>query len=476
MPKRTALLDDFALTPEECEGIIRAIPGLVVVDGDGRIRYIDESVVEEVENLRILDSPDCYVGKMIDEVHPTSKVMEVIRRGKAEKAAFYFEGGDTSVTHIIPIYRNGELANVIDFDIFENDEEIKAFVRKVFEFEKQGLLHLSDREPESPDADGSMKYTVSDIIGNSEKIRALKQQIFNVAEGNSTILINGETGSGKELVAHAIHSLSARKHAPFIEVNCAAIPEPLFESELFGYEGGSFTGAASGGKSGKFMMADKGTIFLDEIDQIPYHIQPKLFRVLQESEIDRIGSKPIPIDVRIIATTNKNLKQLVNNNQFREDMYYRLNVVSIDVPPLRERREDIPLIAQTLLKQLNSKLNRNTASIADETYRLFEQYHWPGNVRELANVLERAMNNCKDESLKPAHLGKFLADIMRGSPADADTGSVHTLSDILAATERSAIERALRVNDGNKTKAAELLAITRPSLYYKMKKYGIQED
>lgn len=253
-----------------------------------------------------------------------------------------------------------------------------------------------------------MKYTISDILGESSAIDDLKKRLFHMADSDSTVLIEAETGCGKELVAHAIHNLSKRRKNPMIEINCAAIPENLFEAELFGYEEGSFTGAKRGGKEGKLELAEKGTLFLDEVDKMPYNMQPKLLRVLQEKEFSRIGGKMKKMDVRIIAASNRNLLSLVREGKFREDLYYRLNIIRMSIPPLRERKEDIPILVRQEINEMNRKLNKNINGISPQVMRLFNNYSWPGNVRELKNIIERAMNMCLGNRIELNDLGDFV--------------------------------------------------------------------
>jgi len=252
------------------------------------------------------------------------------------------------------------------------------------------------------------KYSLDQIIGNSAKIKKMKEMIVKAAQTKSTVLIFGETGTGKELVAHAIHQQSRRNYQPFVRVNCAAIPGELLESELFGYEEGAFTGAKRGGKVGKFELANFGTLLLDEINQMPLYMQSKLLRVIQEKEIERLGgNRPIEIDVRRIFTTNQNLAELVQQNKFREDLYYRINVVSIDIPPLRERIEDIPMLVRFFIAKINKELGLSISGIDKKVLKLFMAYDWPGNIRELENAIERAANLALQGNLKLEHFENF---------------------------------------------------------------------
>ena len=254
--------------------------------------------------------------------------------------------------------------------------------------------------------------SIASIIGKSPQILDLKQAILKIAPRNTTVLLTGETGTGKELFAQALHQGSLRRFKPFVKVNCAAIPENLLESELFGYAEGTFTGGKKGGYLGKFAIADGGTVFLDELAEMPLALQAKLLRFLQEHEIQRLGeSMPRRVNVRVVAATNANLPQLVKYQKFRSDLYYRLNVVSLDIPPLRNRREDIPLLCQSFLKPLNAEFDYRVYRLSDEVKQLFDIYPWPGNVRELHNVLEAAFHLFDGgQEIKLEHLPQYLRE------------------------------------------------------------------
>ena len=293
-------------------------------------------------------------------------------------------------------------------------------------------------------------------------------------ESSSTVLIDGETGSGKELVAHAIHELSPRCKNRLIKVNCAAIPAELLESEFFGYVEGAFTGASRGGRIGKFEMANGGSLFLDEINQMPLALQPKLLRVLQEREIERVGSSAtIPIDTRIISSTNTPLEKLVMEEKFRSDLYFRLNVVCIHVPPLRERSEDIPLLIDWLMKQLNFRLNLQIPGISQEAVQRLMEYDWPGNVRELQNVLERAMNLAWFETLE----WKYFSDYFKHHAYETKTlnsaAPPRLLRQRTDELEKDILMQVLQEFHGNKTLVAQNLGISRTILYKKLHKYQL---
>ena len=324
------------------------------------------------------------------------------------------------------------------------------------------------------------KYTFDDIVGKSKELMVAIETAKKAATTHATVLVRGESGTGKELFAHAIHNDSARKFHQFVRVNVAAITESLLESELFGYEEGAFTGAKKGGRKGFFEMASGGTIFLDEIGELELNTQAKLLRVLQEKEIIRVGgTKPIPVDVRVISATNVDLEKAVKNGKFREDLYYRLNVVPIMIPSLRERISDIPYLVDHLIKKLNMEYGRNVEGVSVEVLQHFLEYTWPGNIRELENILGRSMINMRySENLIEVHhlpsLGKGNLLPTEHTLEIASSDTILPLNTLLEETERQYLEQILEKTKGNKTKAAQLLGISIRNLYYKLDKYGIE--
>jgi len=320
------------------------------------------------------------------------------------------------------------------------------------------------------------RYQLDNIIGKSEAITRLKTQIVQASKSTSTVLIEGETGSGKELIAHAIHSMSARRDANFVRVNCSAIPAELMESEFFGYVPGAFTGAARKGKLGKFQLADKGSLFLDEINLLPITKQPKFLRVLQEREIDPVGGdRTIPVDVRVIAASNISLEGLVQQNAFRSDLYYRLNVVHIVAPPLRTRKEDIPLLVEDIIRRLNRQLGMVIQGVSPDVLEMMMDYDWPGNVRELQNAIESAMNNTDSPILRRVDFNQLLLRIEAKKRRDMLGSAGFHLQRAKQELEREMICNALRATGGNHVQAARLLGISRTVLYKKLGQYGIQE-
>jgi two-component system, NtrC family, response regulator AtoC len=327
------------------------------------------------------------------------------------------------------------------------------------------------------------------LVGQSPSMRQIYEIVAKVADSPSTVLLTGESGTGKELIARELHRRSSRRDKPLIKVNCAAIPKDLVESELFGYEKGAFTGAV-GSKPGRFELADGGTLFLDEIGEIPVEMQVKLLRALQESEFERVGGiKTLQVDVRLIAATNRDLEELIRDGRFREDLYYRLNVVPISLPPLRERREDIPLLVSHFIAKYDQRLGKKVERVDDEAMQMLLGYGWPGNIRELENLMERSVLFADG----PVILGASLPDAMRDrTPGPAvPIAAVGPLGAIAAPSgasmkeivrqaqaelEKELIRRALEETGGNVTRAAKRLQISRKSLQVKMKELGLRGD
>ena len=315
------------------------------------------------------------------------------------------------------------------------------------------------------------KFSFENLIGASPPMRSLFEAMELAAPAPSTVLLRGETGTGKELVARAIHYNSPRMKRPFITVNCGALPDTLVQSELFGHRKGAFTGADRH-RAGKFVAADGGTLFLDEIGELPLDLQPKILRALQTGEVDRIGQDtPTQVDVRIIAATNRDLDTLIEEGSFRSDLYYRLAVIPLEVPPLRGRREDIPLLTQHFLSRLIDRTGRSGLRFPPEVMPLFEQYPWPGNVRELENVVERMVVMSREDTLSLATLPDAIrtqsepsGSSLRLPPEGVDFESL----------EKSLIRQALERTEGNRTRAAQLLGLTRNTLLYRMQKFGLQ--
>jgi transcriptional regulator with PAS, ATPase and Fis domain len=334
---------------------------------------------------------------------------------------------------------NGDMIGVLD--IFRSINQVKSMVNKM--------------------TGAQAKYTVTNIIGESEPMQKIKKMVKLAGLNESAVLVQGESGTGKEIIAQAIHNYGPRREGPFVAINCAALPISLIESELFGYEDGSFTGASKGGRPGKFEMANGGTLFLDEIGDMPLDVQSKLLRVLQQKSVVRVGGfKEIPIDVRIISATNKNLAELIKEKNFREDLYYRVNVINIISPPLRDRGNDIGLLSDFILKRHNL-VDGSQKTLSSEAREMLNNWSWPGNVRELENVIEYAFCISESDLILPEHL-----------PSKISKGLIATKQNevmTLKQAEMMAVKTALDHTSGNVTQAAKILGIGRNTLYDKMR-------
>ncbi|MCL6583398.1 MAG: sigma-54 dependent transcriptional regulator [bacterium] len=353
---------------------------------------------------------------------------------------------------------------------FKDNNEVKHIIRNALEKKQLTEENLALRTELSELRD---QYRLDNLVGKSKKMREIFSIIRKIADSTSTVLITGESGTGKELVARAIHNCSRRREKPLVSLNCGAMPEGLLESELFGHVKGAFTGAIST-KKGLFEMADGGTLFLDEIGTTPLSIQVKLLRVLQDREIRRVGStEGIQIDVRLIAATNIDIKSAICAGTFREDLYYRLNVIPIHLPPLREREEDIPLLVEHFLRQFNKKSSRGPKAISSEAMQLLCAYSWPGNVREMENTIERAVALAAQDIIQPEDLPENIrrSATIETPVIDYNLEQGVDLEKIMDSLEKSLIFQALDKSKGNKTKAAELLNLSFRSFRYRLKKY-----
>ena len=421
-----------------------------VEDGAEAIEMLSKSLYHLVLcDLRMPRIDGMEVLRVLKQAQPDTPLIMITAHGTIENAVSAMRQG--AYYYITKLYNAEELLILVE----------KAIQQKQLIAENKYLKRQLDRE-----------YSFDNIIGVSQPIKAVFDRIRKVADTESTVLITGESGTGKELIARAIHHNSSRRHRPTIPINCGSIPAELLESELFGHAKGAFTGA-TGVKKGLFEEASGSTLFLDEISELPAALQVKLLRAIQEGEIRRIGdNRPIQVDLRIIAATNQDLEKAIEGGDFREDLYYRLNVVSIHLPPLRHRREDIPLLAKHFLAMYAEKHDRSFRMIAPDTIDLLMNYDWPGNVRELQNAIEQAVVMCDSEVIQPDDLPEKVHF------ADA---KVHViipenrfdfkgiLNEALEQTESQLISRALELTEGNRTKAAELLGISRRGLLYKLK-------
>ena len=431
---------------------------IVVVNKNGYIENMSQAYGDflgiQVQNA---------IGRHVTEVIENTRMDIVVKTGVPETGETQDIHGEKMIATRIPIRKNGMVIGAYGRVLVRNTRELHMLHDKLSSIEME--LNMYKRTFEKIN---TAKYTVDDIIGDCSIMQDLKDSVRKVAKTNSNVLIMGESGTGKELFAHSIHAGSMRRKAPFVCVNCGSIPEQLIESELFGYEEGAFTGARKGGKIGLFPAAHGGTIFLDEIGELPLPMQVRLLRVLQDREIQRVGSNVREkVNVRVVAATNRNLYQMVKKGEFRSDLYYRLNVVTLHLPLLRERKEDLPLLIQMILSKISKKESLGAIEISREAMDHLLRYDWPGNVRELENVLERAINfTDAGEKIK----AKNLPERITGSMVSR---TVMPLKELMENTEKDAIKDALLRCRNCKAKAANELGISRTTLYEKMMKYEI---
>jgi transcriptional regulator with PAS, ATPase and Fis domain len=442
------------------ESVLDCIPEpIVIVDPDGRIIVFNQAYRQFLKLAK-----EDVVGKLVTEVIDNTGLIKTCEEKLAEIDILQKIHGKDAIVQRIPVYSSGEFVGAIGKVSFRNVEEIKSLLNRISTLENKVQKYEQN-------LNYGAEYTFRDILGNSDVMVQIRELALKMSNTNSTVLVLGETGVGKELLVHAIHNASPRNKNPFISVNCAAIPHELLESELFGYEEGAFTGARKKGKPGKFQLADGGTIFLDEIGDMSLRMQAKLLRVLQEKEIEKLGGvSSSKVDVRVIAATNQNMKEKVEKGEFRADLYYRINTLSCTIPPLRDRKEDIPLIVHHSLDRLN-RLENHHKSITAEAISLLKMYHWPGNVRELVNIVERMMFLTDDHEITSEHVHKAIGGLHVGGTQEPENNYV--LERSVAKAETTAINDALAVANGNRVRAAELLGIHRTTLYQKMHRYNI---
>ena len=492
------------------EDLLESMNDSIIVDKDETIIFFSESYARDA-NINASD----VIGKKVRDVILNTRLHKILETGeeeiadgisakiKTEKSINLTSSTPFHICNRIPIRKAGEksgdILGAFAYTALANETQFKKMneqIQLMRNHEKMLAQHLNETyRPE---------YLIDSIVGSSPAIRQLKETIIRFAPSDVTVSITGETGTGKELIAGAIHGLSNRSDNAFIKINCASIPENLLESELFGYEPGSFTGALKTGKIGKFELANGGTLLLDEIGELPLPLQAKLLRVLQEKEIERIGGKkPIPLDVRVICSTNRDLRQLVNNGLFREDLYYRINVMEIIAPPLRDRIDDLSELCSTFIDAQRKKGYGNVTGVDPSVYSLLKDYSWPGNVRELEHVIEcaclmargsiltvsdfdflsrRILNdNYPEDSIKstvPA--AEFGTDNTYSAPNtfenisyDKEQSTGSSLTELTMTVERNAIINAMEKSHYRVSDAAKYLNTNRSSLYRKLRQYKI---
>ena len=435
-----------------------AYDGLLMINDKEEIIFISPSLVE------LFDLNEGKVNKeLAKNLLPQLQLEKVLLTGVAEVSEFLEVKGIKYMVHRIPVYQDKVIIGAIGKVVYRQLHEVKELLKSFEDYDKQTV--------KSRDKVEKSKFTFKQIVTNDPLLEKLIRSGMKAAKGRTTILVRGESGTGKELFAHGIHSASLFAKGPFITVNCAAISEHLLESEFFGYEEGAFTGAKHKGKVGKFDLAHGGTLFLDEVGDMSLQLQAKLLRVLQEREFYRVGgTERIKVDVRIIAATNRPLEKMVAKGEFREDLFYRLNVISFEIPPLRKRKKDILLLSELFIRDLNKKNGTSITGWDPMFEQAIMEYNWPGNVRELRNVWERAMvfaengkvelGDLPDYIIKKAGFDLFLED--EENPFEQP---------MLEKAEQMAIQKAMILSKGNKSKACQLLGISRSVLYDKLKKY-----
>jgi len=433
--------------------------GVVYIDTSCRILLVNQTFADILK----VEKED-LIGKQINEVIPRSRLPHTVKNGETNLCELCTINHKELVSMRVPIFNDGQIVGAMAKTLFLDLESAQIMVNHMNELQNNTLHQQRNGKYSS-------KYTLDDIIGQSRDLMRIKTLCAQIANNVSNVLIIGESGTGKELFAHAIHSSGYRRNSPFVRINCACIPENLLESELFGYEEGSFTGAKKGGKTGKLELAHGGTIFLDEIGELPVMMQAKLLSFLQEREFERIGGNElIKTDVRVIAATNNNLMEKVANGTFREDLYYRLNVVSILLPPLQNRIDDLELLAYHFIHKINRKLGTSISAMDDDSLMLLKEYDWPGNIRELENLIERAINLADLDGQKIIQT-KYLPALNIRRLCNRYPGS--SLNQAIEDLEYQMISATLKENNYNKAMTARLLDIHPSVLYRKLKKYHI---
>jgi len=458
--------------------LARSTEGMMVVDRNHRVVWISDGYKRFLPALGFNDEQE-FVGKRVEDVVPNTQMLQVLETGKPVLVDLLTNKAGTFLVSRLPLRNDaGEVIGALGLVLLDHPETtmqplIQKFGRLQQELEDTRRQLAAQRRP---------KYTIASFIGASPAALEVKRQARRVAQTDSTVLLLGETGTGKELLAHAIHSASRRAHRPLVSVNIAAVPETLLEAEIFGVAPGAYTGAERKGRDGKFKLADGGTLFLDEIGDMPLALQSKLLRVLQEQEVEPLGSNTVlRVDVRVIAATSRDLAAMVASGQFRADLYYRLNVLPIRVPALRERLDDIEALAEALGEDIARRSGMPQKLLSPDAIEWLMQQAWPGNIRELRNTLEQVSLMSDDMQLTAGHFqggaalpATAVAAVPAAEPAPpavTTAQAVAPLPELIEALERDAIARALKATGGNRMAAARLLQISRASLYERLARW-----
>ncbi|MFX3675032.1 MAG: sigma-54 interaction domain-containing protein [Paenisporosarcina sp.] len=428
-----------------------AFQWFVVVDKDCRILYINE------DYCRFLEIPrDQAIGQPVDQVIENTKMHEVVHSGIAHEASPHYIKGTYMLANRVPLIVDGEIVGAFGSVVFRDMTDWKKLSSHV----RTTMDKITMNSGES----NQNLYRLDDIKGSSQAIRSIKETIQMIAPSDLSVLIEGESGTGKELFAQSIHERSERSDLPFVKINCAAIPSELLETEIFG----SFSESKNQNHKGRFEQAERGTLFIDEIGAMPLTIQAKLLRAIQEGEIEPLGAQQsIPVNVRILAATNKPLETLIEQGKFREDLYYRIQAITLRIPPLRERMEDFTELANTFLQQYILKVGKRRLVLSSQTRDYLQSYHWPGNVRELQNVIQAAVYLADDDTIEPSALPEALKQHRSHQFIESNN-----LQEAIEQLERSMIQEALEIDDDKKVVASHL-GLSRSTLYEKIKKYNL---
>lgn len=460
-------IDDM-YSSKELKGILRAVldnsnEGIFITDETGSIIMCNDTLCNffSIKKENVL-------GRNYHKIFPGFSISEVLKGGEYKLELRNIGGSDVIVANM-PLLSSNKIVGAMGKILFKHVQEVNHLLNKLCMVKSKVSYYK-----EQLDNLIKSKYDVNNIVGKSQVLSQLRETIKKVAQGNSNVLFRGNSGTGKELLARALHFESPRMHGPFIKVNCASLPELLLERDLFGYEGKDGSSKVKEVQIGKIELANQGTLFLNEIGELSLNHQVKLLKFLHEQSLRRIGgSTDIPLDVRIVASTNKNLEDLVRANLFREDLYYSLSVLSFSVPPLRDRREDLEPIVNHLIQKYSVEFGKKVLGVSSEAYSLLVKHHWPGNVRELESVMERVFSVIDDQVIQPYHLPAYLK---KANPVHLRINERNSLKSIMEDTERNVLIETLNNTGGNKVKAARLLGISRAGLYQKLEKYNLQDE
>lgn len=449
--------------PQVTQALLESVlEGAVIIDKVGIVEGCNDAFCKfiNVDKEKI-------IGRYITDVLPELDITGVFESPENEYVERRsIKGQDVIVTNLA-IFNGSEVVGAVGKIMFKHVSEMDVLVNKL-----KTLKSKIDYYSERLEAVSGAKFTIDNIVGKCQVISLLKENIRKIAPGNAPILLRGEQGTGKQMFAHAIHRESSRRHGPFVHINCLEFPDNLLEFHLFGAAAGVMSRTKKSDLVGKLEISERGTLFITEIDQMSLPVQAKIVKVLREKTMQRIGEDIVrPVDVRLVAATRINLEDLMKQNLFREDLYYQLNVLSFNIPPLRDRQEDLELITNYMIEKYNREFGKKVSGISSEVYRILIRHSWPGNVKELERVLEHAFDVVEEDIIHVNHLPANLKMVV-----NSEIKKKTTLKNILDDTERNTIMQAIQQNGGNKVKAAQQLGISRASLYQKLEKYNLVNE